>query len=71
MKNKHDTVNKQLSLMLEFPPQDVQSVEPTATLSQQRPTGVIITFPARQSKKTDFRERVIQDLIRTRIVVTD
>lgn len=70
MNNKRYKVNKQLSLTLEFPPQNVQSVCSTVVPVQQRSAGVI-AFPARQSQGASFRERVIQDLMRTRVMVVD
>jgi hypothetical protein len=56
--------------MLEIPPQNVQSAWSTVAPVQQRSAGVI-AFPARQSQGTTFRERVIQDLIKTRVMIAD
>lgn len=68
MNNKRHKVNNQLSLTLELPPQNVQSACSIVASVQQRSAGVI-AFPARQSQGTSFRERVIQDLMKTRVMV--
>ena len=70
MNNKRHKANNQLSLMLEIPPQNVQSACSTVAPVQQRSAG-IIAFPTRQSQGTSFRERVIQDLRKTRVMVAD
>lgn len=70
MKNKCHKVNKQLSLTLEFPPQTDQSVCSTVAPIQQH-SACVIALPVRQSQGTSFRERVIQDLMKTRVMVAD
>ena len=70
MNNKRHKANNQLSLALEIPPQDGRSTcSASATVKQHSAT--VIALPARQSPDTSFRERVVQDLIRTRVMVAD
>lgn len=69
MNNKRHKVNNQLSLTLD-PLQTTQASSPTVVPMQQRPASVI-AFPIRQSHVPNFRERVIQDLMKTRVVVAD
>lgn len=70
MNNKRHKVNNQLSLALEISPQSVQSACSTVAHGQQRSAG-IIAFPTRQLQWSSFRERVIQDLRKTRVMVAD
>lgn len=70
MNNKRHKENNQLSLTLELPFQTSQVVCSTVAPMQQRSAGVI-AFPAYQSQGPSFRERVIQDLMKTRVMVAD
>lgn len=70
MNNKRHKENNQLSLALELPTQAAQVACPTGSPVKQRSAGVI-AFPARQSQGPSFRERVIQDLMKTRVMVID
>jgi len=70
MNNKHHKGNNQLSLALELPSQFTQVVCPTVSPIQQR-SGSVIAFPTRQSQVPSFRERALQELVKTRVMVTD
>lgn len=68
MKKKQREEDKQLSLMLE----EFSSYTPSTALSfetGQRPPATVIQFPT--SKDKSFRERVIQDLVTSRVMVAD
>ncbi len=67
MKKKLLKENKQLSLQLDSPAQAYQMESSVVDLVLR--TASIIPFPHRQPQ--DFRERIIQELIRTRVVVTN
>lgn len=70
MSNRHPKENNQLSLTLEF---DSRSLETQPTVSVARsPSASVIAFPSRpESNGQSFRERVIQDLMRNRVMVGD
>lgn len=70
MNNKRHKENNQLSLTLELPQQTTQSVCSTVVPAQQRCAGVV-AFPTRQAQGPSFRERVIHDLMKTRVMVAD
>lgn len=69
MNNKRHKENNQLSLTLELPMQVTQA-HPANTPVQLRSASVI-SFASRQSQSTSFRERVIQDLMKTRVMVAE
>lgn len=60
--------NNQLSLTLELPEQSVIAIRLTASAEPWEVAGVI-AFPAQKTQESSFRERVIQDLMRNRVVV--
>lgn len=70
MNSKRHKENNQLSLTLEFSSQTSQVVCSTAPLTPQRSASVI-AFPTYQSQGSNFRARVIQDLMKTRVMVAD
>ncbi len=70
MKKEQPTDNRQLSLPLDFTPQDSPAVSAAVVFAEQR-TASIIPFPTRQPQGLSFRERVIQDLMRTCVVSVD
>lgn len=70
MNKKQLKESNQLSLALEL------CSDATENATQAFQTGevlfaTVIQFPAIQSKSTSFRERVIQDLVASRIMVAD
>lgn len=70
MSNKHHKENNQLSLMLEFGSRASEAL--SADRVARSPVASVITFPGRQvSSSPSFRERVIQDLMRNRVMVGD
>ena len=72
MNRKRHGENKQLSLTFELPLQMSQVVVVCSTVSlMQQRSASVISFPADQSQRLNFRERVIQDLIKTRVMVAD
>ena len=70
MSNKHPKENSQLSLTLEF---SSRSSEAQSTGSMApNPVANVIAFPGRQEPSgPSFRERVMQDLMRNRVMVGD
>lgn len=70
MNNKRHKENNQLSLTLELPTQPAQVAPSPVAPVHQRSAGVI-AFPTSQVQGPNFRERVIQDLMKTRVIVTD
>lgn len=70
MNSKRHKENNQLSLTLELPQQATQSVCSTVAPVQQRSAGVV-AFPNRQAQGPSFRERVVHDLMKTRVMVTE
>lgn len=72
MNSKQRKEDKQLSLMLDFPLQTTQVVLPIVESMVPLPrTTKVIAFSVYQTHTLSFRERVIQDLIRTRVMVED
>jgi hypothetical protein len=70
MSKKQHRESNQLSLALE------QCSGSAANATQSLPAGhgqsaTVIQFPAMPSKGTSFRERVIQDLVASRVMVAD
>jgi hypothetical protein len=70
MSNKRHKDNNQLSLALELPI-EAPKVESAKALAPQRKSANVIAFSARQSSVPTFRERVVQDLMKTRVMVAD
>ena len=70
MSNKRHKENNQLSLTLELPMQAPQAMCPANPPVQQRSASVV-AFTPRQSQSPSFRERVIQDLLKTRVMVAE
>lgn len=70
MSNKRHKENNQLSLTLELPMQAPQAMCPANIPVQQRSASVV-AFTSRQSQSPSFRERVIQDLMKTRVMVAE
>ena len=68
MSNKRHKENNQLSLTLEFDTQPIQGGCSAVPHGQQR-TASFIAFPPRQTHGSSFRDRVIQDLMKTRVMV--
>ncbi len=70
MKSKRQNENSQLSLTLELPSarQDSKASAP-ASVAELTPVAKIFAFPIQQPSTQSFRERVIQDLIRNRVMV--
>jgi hypothetical protein len=66
MKNKEKMDSKQLSL--EFGGSQNNNVEKSSESTFNNITNVI-TFPSRQVEKSDFRARVLADLIRNKVIV--
>lgn len=70
MNSKRHKENNQLSLTLELPTQATELARLPVAQVHQSLAGVI-AFPSRQTQGASFRERVIQDLMRTRVMVAD
>lgn len=70
MNNKRHKEDNQLSLTLELPGETARVACPAVSAIQQRSAGVI-AFPNTQFHAPSFRERVIQDLMKTRVMVAD
>lgn len=66
MKKMETMERKQLSL--EFGSSKSNSAEKSVESSYDNTTN-IITFPSHQLKKSDFRARVLADLIRNKVIV--
>lgn len=69
MSNKRHKENNQLSLTLELPMQAAQACPGDAPVLQR--SASVIGFVSRQSQSPSFRERVIQDLMKTRVMVAE
>lgn len=69
MSKKRHMENSQLSLTLEH----YVSADSTAPTfgPVQRQSAVVHQFPSKQSLGTSFRERVIRDLVTTRVMVVE
>ncbi len=68
MNGRRHKENKQLSLTFESScqsPSPVQMVERTERMA----LACVIPFPSRKISTSNFREKVIQDLIRNRVMV--
>jgi len=70
MNNKHRKDSKQFSLMLEPAPEKTGPESPAFALVQLKSASVIV-MPSVQDQRPSFRERVVQDLLRTRVIVSD
>lgn len=70
MSNMQHKGNNQLSLTLELPMQATQA-HPANTPPVQQRSANVIAFASRQSQSPSFRERVIQDLMKTRVMVAE
>ena len=70
MKSKRRKENSQLSLVLELPSawQNSKASVP-AGVAESVTVAKIIAFPSSKPRNSGFRERVIQDLIRNRVMV--
>lgn len=69
MSKKRHKENNQLSLTLEhyaITNSAVPTIEPT-----QRQSAAVLQFPLKKSVGTSFRERVILDLVTTRVMVAE
>lgn len=70
MSKKQYRESNQLSLALEYCSGSIgDATRPLKTA--QCLSATLIQFPAVQSKGTSFRERVIQDLVKSRVMITD
>jgi hypothetical protein len=69
MSNKRHKENNQLSLTLELPMQATQAHSANAPVQQR--SASIVAFASRQTQSPSFRERVIQDLMKTRVMVAE
>jgi hypothetical protein len=70
MSNKRHKDNNQLSLALDLPVQ-APKIESAKALAPLRKSANVIAFSSRQASVPTFRERVVQDLIKTRVMVAD
>lgn len=61
---------RQLSLALEIPQQAAQIVDAAISSARKR-SAVVIHLWAPSPQRSSFREQVIQDLIKTRVIVSD
>jgi hypothetical protein len=70
MNSKRHKENNQLSLTLDLPTQAIEASRPIIPQAQTKWAGVV-PFPIRQPQVASFRERVMQDLMRTRVMVAE
>lgn len=68
MKIKQPKDNKQFSLMLD---QAVNSPEPKTVPSARAIRDNVIEMPTAQDALRSFRERIIQDLLKNRVMVAE
>ena len=70
MKKKRQLENKQLCLTLELNTATPMAMN-QSVLCAQRLSASVIQFPARKPQRLGFRERVIQDLMSTRVIIAE
>ena len=68
MNNKRNKDNKQLCLTLRLPPEKTETKK--ASLLQQSVDKSVVMPPVNDKRPT-FRERVIRDLVRTRVMIPE
>lgn len=67
MKNKHQEIDRQLSLGLEE--QSNQSHNIIARSQDVDSAAKILAFPLKKHQEKSFRERVREDLVRNRVII--